>query len=176
MDVIAERQPAGFAEFARARYPDLVRTAYLLIGDRGLAEDLVQACLVGTLGAWDRLAAPEVAEAYTRKAMVRLVGRWGRRRWRGEVPTSSLPDSEQPGPDVAMAMDVRRALARLPWEQRAVLVLRYFDDLNESDIAAALGCSVGTVKSRASRALTALRRDGLLASDEVPAERVVPDG
>lgn len=173
MGVVAERESAEFADFVRARYPNLLRTAYLLVGDRGLAEDLVQAGLIKTLGAWDRLVHPDVAEAYMRTTIVRLAGRWGRRRWHGEIPTSRVPDIETASaPDSGLALDVRRALAQLPWEQRAVLVLRYFDDLSEGDIAAALGCSVGTVKSRASRALDALRRDGLLVSEE----REVPNG
>lgn len=166
-------QEAEFAEFVRARYPRLLRTTYLLVGDRGLAEDLVQSGLLKTLGAWDRLTRTEAAEAYTRTTIVRLAGRWGRRRWRGEIPTSHLPDTgTTAAPDVVLTVDVRRALAGLPWEQRAVLVLRYFDDLSEADIAAALGCSVGTVKSRASRALTTLRRDGVLT----PEGRGVPNG
>ena len=174
MGVSGEAQAVGFGDFVRARYASLLRTAYLLLGDRGLAEDLVQTGLEKTLGAWDRLAGVEVAEAYTRTTMVRLVGRWGRRRWHGEIPTSQLPDRDAaPARDAGLEVDVRKALARLPWEQRAVLVLRYFDDLTEREIAAVLGCGVGTVKSRASRALDALRRDGLLAVSEIPE---VPNG
>ena len=171
--MVAERESVEFTEFVRARYPRLLRTAYLLVGDRGLAEDLVQSGLVKTLGAWGRLADVEVVEAYTRTTIVRLAGRWGRRRWRGEIPTCRVPDVEAAAaPDPVLAVDVRRALARLPWEQRAVLVLRYFDDLNEGDIAAVLGCRVGTVKSHASRALQTLRHEGLLTEQE----RQVPNG
>lgn len=154
----------AFSAFVAARYPALVRTAFLLVGDRGHAEDLVQAALIRTFTSWRRLDAPDNAEAYTRTTMVRLAARAGRRRWRGEVPTESLP--EHHGADPSHAVDeterVRAALLGLPWAQRAVLVLRFFDDRSEADTAALLGCSPGTVKSRASRGLAALRSAGLL--------------
>ncbi len=153
-----------FAGFVSARYAPLVRTGYLLTGDRGLAEDLVQQCLLGTYRAWGRLERTGSAEAYTRTSMVRLATRWRGRRWRGEVPTDPLP--EAPAGDhatgVVTAEAVRRALAVLPAAQRAVLVLRYFDDRSEQETAEMLRCSVGTVKSRTSRALDALRARGLL--------------
>ncbi|MBO0870502.1 MAG: SigE family RNA polymerase sigma factor [Micromonosporaceae bacterium] len=162
-------EPA-FEEFVAARYPSLVRTGYLLTGDRGHAEDLVQHALAHTYLAWNRLDEVANAEAYTRTVMVRQVVRW-RRRWRSEVPTDPLPEptgTEPTGADhastVETAQAVRRALARLPAAQRAVLVLRYFDDLSEAQIAEVLGCSPGTVKSRSSRALAALRAAGLLSS------------
>ena len=157
----------AFAAFVSASYGALVRTGYLLTGDRGAAEDLVQACLLTTYRAWARLAAPDSAEAYTRTSMVRLAGRWRRRRWRGEVPTDPLPDSaagDHAG-DVAVADAVRRALLTLPPAQRAVLVLRFFDDRSEQEVARIMRCSVGTVKSRANRGLAALRSRGLLHED-----------
>jgi RNA polymerase sigma-70 factor (sigma-E family) len=160
----------AFEEFVVARYASLVRTGYLLTGDRGHAEDLVQHALAHTYLAWNRLDEVANAEAYTRTVMVRQVVRW-RRRWRSEVPTDPLP--EPAGPDHASTVDnaqaVRRALTALPVAQRAVLVLRYFDDLSEAQIADLLGCSPGTVKSRCSRALTALRAAGLLSSVAAPA-------
>lgn len=167
---VGEPEVVDFAEFARSRYSALVRSAFLLTGDRGTAEDVVQAALIKTFGAWSRLAAPQTAEAYTRTAMIRLAGRWRRRRWHGEIPSSPQWMPTQPS-DVtgvethAAALDVRVAVAALPWKQRAVIVLRFFDDLSERDTAAALGCSVGTVKSRLSRALAALRGSGLLTDD-----------
>src|SRR3954470_12551898 len=106
--------PPGFAEFVDARYASLVRSAYLLVGDRGHAEDVVQSALVKTLGAWTRLAAPEAAEAYTRTTMVRLAGRSARRRWRGEIATGQLPDDPGASADPSTAVDVRAALRRLP--------------------------------------------------------------
>jgi RNA polymerase sigma factor (sigma-70 family) len=96
--------------------------------------------------------------------LVRQCIRAGQRRWRGERPSAVLPESKEPDPyrQVDDADAVRRALVRLPLDQRAVLVLRYYADLTERDIAEVMGCSVGTVKSRAHRALAALRDAGLL--------------
>jgi len=148
-----------FAEFVTLRYADLVRTAVLLTGDRGHAEDLVQRALLAVFRSWGRLDHVANAEAYTRTTMVRLASRWWRRRWRAEIPTDRLPD--RPVGDHAAGVDtaevVRRALAALPWPQRAVLVMRYFEERSEAEIAEVLGCSAGTVKSRASRGLVALR-------------------
>ena len=160
----AERE---FAEFVGARYSSLLRTAYLLTGDRGHAEDLAQSALVRTFQAWRRLADPANAEAYTRATMIRLAMRWRRRRWTGEMPTAVLPErmaGDHAG-TVKQAELLRRALLGLPWSQRAVLVLRYYADQSEAEIAAALGCSVGTVKSRASRGLAGLRAAGVLAAE-----------
>jgi RNA polymerase sigma-70 factor (sigma-E family) len=153
----------AFAEFVASSYRALVRSAYLLVNDAGHAEDLVQTALISTMRAWPRLAADEAAYAYTRTTMVRLAGKWARRRWRGEIPTASPTErADQPADTVADdALDLRDVLAQLPWEQRAVLVLRYLDDLSEGETARLLGCSIGTVKSRASRALAALRRAGV---------------
>ncbi len=156
----------AFGEFVAASYAGLVRTAYLLTGDRGHAEDLVQQCLLAAYRTWPGIAEPE---AYVRASMVRLATRWRARRWRGEVPTDPLPDvspgpgaGEDPATAVPDAVLVRRALGTLPASQRAVLVLRYFDDRSEAEIAEILRCSVGTVKSRTSRALATLRAQGLL--------------
>lgn len=113
----------GFRQSMAARYPDLVRTAYLLLGDWGLAEGLVQTALVKTDGAWSRLQDPANTEAYTRKVMARTAMRWSRRRWRGERPAAVLP--EVLGRDESAVVDlghaVHRALSTLPAEQRAVL-------------------------------------------------------
>jgi RNA polymerase sigma-70 factor (sigma-E family) len=160
---------ASFAEFVAASYAALLRTAYLLTGDRGHAEDLVQQCLLSTHRSWSRLNDPGAAEAYTRASMARLATKWRRRRWSGEVPTDPLPDvaGRDPFTRVAESLRIRRALAALPAAQRAVLVLRFFDDRSETETARMLGCSVGTVKSRASRALAALRADGLLRDDDL---------
>jgi RNA polymerase sigma-70 factor (sigma-E family) len=162
--------PPGFEDFVRTRYSALARTAFLLTGDRGQAEDLVQASLAATLGAWDRVAVG-AAEAYTRKTLVRLAHRSRKRRWRGEVPTelADLPAAVTPATDLALALDTRALMAALPWEQRAVLVLRFFDDLSERETARVLGCSVGTVKSRTSRAVARMRAV-LLNDQEVPSD------
>jgi RNA polymerase sigma-70 factor (sigma-E family) len=155
---VAARDEA-FTAFVAARYRALVRTAYLLVGDQGHAEDLVQHALIRAYGAWNRIENPQAVEAYTRKTLVRATMRWRGRRWHAEVPTAELPD-------VPVSVDpddldgVRQALASLPAGQRAVLVLRFLDDLSEAQTAEVLGISVGTVKSRTSRGLAALRGSG----------------
>jgi RNA polymerase sigma-70 factor (sigma-E family) len=162
----------AFAEFVTGVYAGLVRTAYLLTGDRGLAEDLVQQCLLGTYRAFRRLDDVNRAEAYTRTSMIRLATRWRRRRWHAEVPTDPMPETAVAdfAGAVATTEATRYALAALPAAQRAVLVLRFFDDRSERETAEMLGCSVGTVKSRTSRALAALRAAGLdvVEREEVP--------
>jgi RNA polymerase sigma-70 factor (sigma-E family) len=152
----------AFAGFVRARYGSLLRYAYLLTADRGHAEDLVQDGLARTYAAWGRLDEPAAADAYTRTTLVLLALRAWRRRWRGETPTATLPERPAGASDPDLAGSVRAALAALPADQRAVLVLRYYDDRTEREIAALLDCSPGTVKSRAARGLAALREAGLL--------------
>ncbi|MEO9325583.1 SigE family RNA polymerase sigma factor [Nocardioides sp. C4-1] len=159
--------PAGaaFDDFVAARSTALWRSAFLLTGDRHKAEDLLQAALVKTWRRWDRIGhgssrSHETAEAYVRRALATTYTDWWRRRWRGELPTGELPERAGDVDEAARAEvrhDVLTALAALPRGQRAVLVLRYFDDLTEQQTADALGVSVGTVKSQASRAMTALR-------------------
>ncbi len=156
-------EPPGFRAFVESRYPALVRYGTLLCGDRGRGEDLVQDSLVATLRAWRRLHPDGQPEAYCRTVMVRATARSARRRWWGEKPTAELP--ERGGDDVYARVDtahtVRGWLASLPASQRVVLVLRYWDGLTEQQIADHLGCSAGTVKSRASRGIAALRRLGV---------------
>jgi RNA polymerase sigma-70 factor (sigma-E family) len=157
--------PEGFAEFVAARYAALVRYGVLLTGDRGRGEDLTQEALVRTYRAWSRLHPDGAPEPYTRRVMVRAAWRAGRFRWL-EWPTASVPHRPAADPygphDTAAAL--LAALRSLPAGQRVVLVLRYWGGLSEKEIADEIGCSVGTVKSRASRALAALRRpDGPLA-------------
>lgn len=165
---MSEQGPPGFADFVRSRYGALARSAYLLTGDRGHAEDLVQTALITTLNAWERLAAVEAAESYVRTTMLHAARRAARRRWRQEIPTDwQLLRGEATADHLhvegtAGSVDIRAALAALPWEQRAVLVLRFFDDLSERETAALLGCSEGTIKSRTSRALAKLRATGLV--------------
>jgi RNA polymerase sigma-70 factor (sigma-E family) len=157
-----------FAEFVAARYRALLRTGLLLTGDLGHAEDLAQSALIGTYLAWRRLRDPANAEAYARKTLVRLALRARRRRWTAEVTVSRLPElaaadgAASPEGTTGLAVDVRRALGALPAGQRAVLVLRYLDDLSEAETARLLGISPGTVKSRAARGLARLRQSGLL--------------
>jgi RNA polymerase sigma-70 factor (sigma-E family) len=159
---------AEFAEFVTARYPALVRYGSLLTGDRGHGEDLTQEALVKTHRAWRRLHPDGDPEAYTRQVMTRAAWRAGRRLWRREVPAAVLPDRPAAG-DAYEHRDtaelVLAALRALPTPQRVVLVLRYWAGHSEQEIAGQLGCSVGTVKSRASRAIATLRRtEGPLAA------------
>lgn len=155
-----------FDDFVAARSTALWRSAFLLTGDAQKAEDLLQTALVKAWRRWDSIERREAVESYVRKTMVTTYTDWWRRRWNGEAPTEVLPDA--PGPDEAARVDVRHdvlaALATLPRGQRAVLVLRYFDDLTEAQTAEALGISAGTVKSQASRALAALRSSPLIDS------------
>ena len=144
-----------FEAFVAARYDALLRTAYLLTGDHHDAEDLLQQSLVKTVGAWGRITGDP--EPYVRTILVRQnVSRWRRRRWR-EVSTDHPPDSlaTEDGADDRIAL--HRALGSLAPRQRAVIVLRYYEDLTEVQTAAALGISVGTVKSQARDALRRLR-------------------
>lgn len=170
----------GFTVFVAARYDALVRTAFLFVGDRGHAEDLAQTALLRTYSHWSRLRSPDAAEAYTRKTMARLAGRWSRRRWRGELPSGDLLGHGAVDPLSASAatLDLYVALGALPWSQRAVLVLRFFEGLSEAETAAVLRCSPGTVKSRASRALAALREalGSQLTGDDTSLPTEVPYG
>lgn len=148
-----------FEDFVAARFAALARTAFLFVGDRGHAEDLAQAALLRTYSHWRRLGSAAAADAYTRRTMARLAGRWSRRPWHGEIPTVAPGEHDAVDPLAVRAgvLDLYVALGRLPWSQRAVLVLRYFEGLSEAETAAVLRCSPGTVKSRSSRALAALR-------------------
>ena len=164
------RAPEGFDDFVAARGDALHRTAYLLTHDHALAEDLVQTALAKAWGAWGRIEGEP--EPYVRKVMVNTFSSWWRRRWNGERPTDELPEpAARPdhGEEVATRDGLVRALAALPRRQRAVLVLRYLEDLTEAQTAGALGISVGTVKSQTSKALSRLRVDPSLSSAPVPA-------
>lgn len=161
----ATRGVPAFEEYVATRSAALWRSAWLLTGDRQRAEDLVQTALMKCWRRWDRIGDAGAVEAYVRRAMVTTYTDWWRRRWNGELPTEDLPDRPD-RPDAATDPGVRRdvlvALATLPRGQRAVVVLRFFDDLTEQQTAATLGISVGTVKSQTFRALRTLRTSGLL--------------
>ncbi|WP_323095580.1 SigE family RNA polymerase sigma factor [Intrasporangium sp. YIM S08009] len=160
-----------FDAFVEARSSALLRTAYLLTHDRGLAEDLVQTSLAKAWFAWTRIETRP--EAYVRRIMVNTYSSWWRRRWNGEEATADLPERPDPRHDPRRGEDVRaddrtdlwRALERLPKRQRAVVVLRFYEDLSEAETAEIMQCSVGTVKSQASRALAKLRIDPSLRND-----------
>jgi RNA polymerase sigma-70 factor (ECF subfamily) len=149
-----------FREFVAARSGALLRTAYLLAGDWATAEDLLQTALTKTYLAWKRLGTIEAVEPYTRRVLVNTATSWWRRRWHGERPTEKLPDV--PGPDQHQEAIERDALWQhvrsLPARQRAVLVLRFYEDLSEAQTAELLDISAGTVKSQTARALATLRR------------------
>ena len=151
----------SFTSFARDRTHALLRSAYLLTGDQHLAEDLVQASLARTYVVWRRLDDQGNAEAYTRKVMYRLQVSWWRRRRVRESVTADLPEPRHPGYDPTEAADVRltlrAALAKLPPRQRAVLVLRFFEDHTEAQAADLLDVTVGTIKSQTAKALARLR-------------------
>ena len=162
-----------FAGFVAARGRALWRAAWLLTGDAAMAEDLVQTALAKAWPHYDRVAANGSFEAYVRRAMVTTYASWRGRKWHGEIPTGSLPEVEAfaDAPDP----DLMRALATLSPRQRAVMVLRYFEDLTEVETAAALDCSVGSVKTHHARALDNLRRSGLLTDSlDAPDEAEVP--
>lgn len=153
------RAAPDFEEFIAARGPRLLRVAWLLTGDAYLAEDLLQTVLAKAWPKWSRIADAN-PEAYLRKALVNTYSSWWRRRWRGEVPCGELPEVAATADDFA-AVDLERSLATLvrmlPPRQRAVVVLRYFEDLSVEETAEVLGCQPGTVKSQSAKALRVLR-------------------
>lgn len=134
----------------------LVRTAYLLTGDRDLAEDLLQTALTKAWFAWHRLDAPP--EPYVRGVLANTYVTWWRRRWRAE-PAEQPAAVADDAPGSAVAGELWAALDRLTRRQRAVVVLRYFDELSEAATADLLGCSAGTVRSLTTRALARLQVD-----------------
>jgi RNA polymerase sigma-70 factor (sigma-E family) len=153
--------PGEFESFVQTRTVPLLRAAYLLTGDQHLAEDLVQTALARTHRAWSNLHATGSADAYTRKTMYHLQVSWWRRRRIAETLTSELP-AYAPSPtdeaeSAALQLTLRSVLLRLPPRQRAVLALRFFEDLTEAQTATVLGVTVGTVKSQTAKALTKLR-------------------
>ena len=152
-------EPVGFREFVAARSPALLRTAWLLTGDEHLAEDLVQTALSRTWPRWGRLHPGGDPEAYVRRVMVNTSLSWRARRWSGEWATANLPEQVvlDPHDRVLDRVHLAEVLRGLPARQRAVLVLRFFDDCSEQQTANLLGCSVGTVKSQTSRGLARLR-------------------
>ena len=161
------RDEAAFEAFVAARSDELLRTAVLLTRDRGHAEDLLQTALVKVYRRWSRIDG-EDPYPYVRRVLVTSAASW--RRLRSSQEIVALPAVELAGPDatedVAERERVADALATLPPRMRAVLVLRYAEDLSEADTAAALGCSVHTVKSQTVRGLARLR---VLLGDAAPA-------
>lgn len=165
-----------FDVFVAARSPGLLRTAFLLTGDEHLAQDLLQTALVKTWKAWSRIERVESAEAYVRRVLVTTATSWWRRRSSGEKPTGVLPTTAVPGrfDGVDARLALVAALRRLGRSQRAVVVLRYYEDMTEAQVADILSTSVGNVKSQASRGLAALRRDVALHDWAPPGNRPIP--
>jgi RNA polymerase sigma-70 factor (ECF subfamily) len=157
-----------FRRFVVGRQRALLRTAWLLTGDWATAEDLVQTALLRAWPHWGRISAGEGADAYVRRIMINKSFDWRRRRWSGEIPTEVLPESAGfDGTSTDVHLLLLRAVRSLPPRQRTVIVLRYFDDVSEANTAAAMGCSVGTVKSQTAKALATLRRHPDLADLEL---------
>lgn len=163
-----------FSDFVAARSRSLLRTAFLLTGDHQLAEDLVQTALTKTYLAWGRISDKGAAEAYVRRTMLTTHTSWWRRRSNSETPVQLFPDQ---GYDTSFEHSDERArlwahLQSLPPRQRAVVVLRFYEDLSAVESAHLLNCSVGTIKSQTSRALSTLR--ARLATETSP--QLAPGG
>jgi RNA polymerase sigma-70 factor (sigma-E family) len=156
-----------FREFMVSRWPELVRLGYALTGDRWLAEDLAQTALAGACAAWGRVRRADDPDAYVRRILINASNRRFRRRrpaeeaWR--LPEAPLAD---PAALAGQRSDLMTALRGLPPRQRAVIVLRYWGDLSDAQVAALLGCSEGTVRSQAWRALAKLRVSAALVDGE----------
>ena len=153
-----ERQ---FREFVAARSPALLRTAYLLTGDVHLAQDLLQTALLATARRWTHLRDRDQPEAYLRRAMYRhQINRWRARARRPETLMAAPPEhraARDHAAETVLRRSLVEALGSLPPRQRAVVVLRYYEDRSEAEVATLLDISLGTVRSQASRALAKLR-------------------
>jgi RNA polymerase sigma-70 factor (sigma-E family) len=175
------RDVSEYSEFVAARSGALFRTAYLVVGDHQLAQDLLQESLIKAYVAWPRLRDVSKAEAYTRRIMVTTAISWRRRRSFHERPFEVLPDAGESDRAEALAIQdtVWARLRALPPRQLAAIVLRYYEDLTEAQTAEAMGCSVGTVKSQVHDALRTLRRQlgssaALLTTDPGTDQAVTP--
>jgi RNA polymerase sigma-70 factor (sigma-E family) len=156
---VASRTWASFAEYVAARSVALQRAAYLMVGDAGLAEDLVQEALIKTYVAWPRLRDPASLEAYTRRVITTTAITWSRRRaWTERVAERAV---DAAAPEARDGVEERiwlwQQLLRLPARQRVAIVLRYYEDLSEPATAEAMKCAVGTVKSQVAAGLAKLR-------------------
>jgi RNA polymerase sigma-70 factor (sigma-E family) len=157
---MARRDAGEFTAFVLACQPRLRRTAYLMCGDWGMASDYVQEALIRVYRHWPRLRGDAAAHAYARKAVVNVVIDAKRRRSSTEVPVETVADRPGGSDEADASADrdlLTRCLAEVPARQRACLVLRYYDDLSVSEVAAVLGISEGTVKSQTARGLDVLQ-------------------
>ena len=150
---------ADFSAYMNARQPGLLRTAYLLTGDRHTSEDLVQSAFAKLYLSWDKVQQRDSLDGYVRRILVNEHNSLWRRSWKKrEYTAETLPDSaHHDAYDEGLGADLWDAVQTLPRKARAVVVLRYYEQLSEAETADALGISVGTVKSQASRALATLR-------------------
>jgi RNA polymerase sigma-70 factor (sigma-E family) len=153
---MAGMRDEAFMEFVRARSLSLRRTAYLLCGDWSSGDDLVQEALAKVYVAWPRIAATEAALSYTRTTMLRTYLN-EKRKWRREVNLAEVPEHPTDDQDTALTVTLSALLRELPTKQRAVLVLRFYQDLSVPQIADELGIPEGTVKSQLSRGLATMR-------------------
>jgi RNA polymerase sigma-70 factor (sigma-E family) len=150
-----------FEEFAASRMPGVLRFAAVLAGDRPTAEDLAQEVLIRAYSRWDKIGCLDRPDLYVRKMMLNEFLSWRRRSARQMPAAGRTLDPASSAPDHAQEYTEREALlaevGKLPRRQRAVLVLRYYEGRDDGEIAELLGCTSGTVRSHASRALAALR-------------------
>lgn len=189
---MSARDHIAFGEYVRGRRHILLRIAYGMTGNGADAEDLLQATLIKAYQSWDKIDDPSAVDSFVRRVMVNThISGWRRRRHLDEYPTDELPDSPS-GTDATSESDLadmmQRAIDRLPRQMRSAVMLRYYDDMTEPEVAAALGVSVGTVKSTVARAVAKLRKDSELGAgtdmgvdsssdsglDSVPPEHSVP--
>jgi RNA polymerase sigma-70 factor (sigma-E family) len=153
----AERE---FREYVASRQRSLYKVALLLTGEHHQAEDLLQSALVKVAQHWQRVSRAENLDAYVRRIIYHEQAGWWRRRKLRERSTDQPPDRPAPGDlaaNVALRLRLRQALAGLSGQQRAAVVLRYYEDLSEQEVAVIMGCSVGTVRSHNARGLAKLR-------------------
>lgn len=160
----------SFEELVGSRYDVLRRTAFVLCGDHGHAEDLVQNVLAKAYRSWSRLQAVDDIDAYLHTALVNTSRTWWRRRWHGERASERVADHavEDSTADVDLRLALVEALGRLGAAHREVLALRFLAGMSEAETASRLGIAPGTVKSRASRALAELRANGALQDEVMP--------
>src|SRR4051812_7028288 len=169
---VDEAARADFRDYVAGASPALLRVGYLMTGSHADAEDLVQTALAKTYLAWPRIRDRESIDGYVRRVMLNTRTSWWRRsRHLTTTPLDEHLDVDRAAPrDAATDSDLRDALwgalSKLSRQQRAMVVLRYYEDLTEAETAATLGVSVGTVKSTVSRALARLRDDAGLRDDE----------
>jgi RNA polymerase sigma-70 factor (sigma-E family) len=167
---VRQTSEAEYSEFASSVWPTLYRTAIMIVGDRQLAEDLVQSALVKTYLAWPRLRETDKAHAYTRRVMVNVARDWFRKRsWTHESTSDTASDANTPSGDHSSALVDRVTMAdllqSLPLGQRSVVALRFLEDLSVQETADLLNVTTGTVKSQTSAALATLRSHAHLVTE-----------